>query len=77
MRRVDKLGRIVIPLELRRRYGLLEGSKIEFVEAGDGVTVRSSEPFCRICRAKIFENVTLPLCEECIKKAVENYKEKD
>ena len=76
MRRVDKLGRIVIPLELRRRYGLLEGSKIEFLETGDGVTVRSSEPFCKVCRAKISDSAEFPLCEECLLKAVESYKEK-
>ena len=31
MKKVDKLGIIVIPLELRRRYGLTEGMKISNV----------------------------------------------
>ncbi len=76
MRKVDKLGRIVIPFELRRKYGLTEGVKIEFLDAGEGITVRSTEPFCRVCRARIFEGATLPLCEACIAKAVKNYNER-
>ncbi len=32
MRKVDKLGRIVIPLELREKYGLYEGTRIEFLD---------------------------------------------
>ncbi len=66
MRRVDKLGRIVIPMELRKKYGLTEGARIEFLDVGEGITVRPSEPFCRICRARIAEDATLPLCEGCI-----------
>ena len=74
MRKVDRLGRIVIPLELRKRYGLLEGARIEFIDVGDGITVRPSEPFCRICRVKISEGASLPLCEACIEKAIQSRK---
>ena len=76
MRRIDKLGRIVIPFELRRRYGLTEGVKIEFLDAGEGITVRSSEPFCKICRGRIAEGTSLPLCEACIAKAAKSYNER-
>ena len=73
MKKVDKLGRIVIPQELRQKYGLTEGTQIEFLDIGDGVTVRSSEPFCKICRNKISNDATLPLCEKCILRVVKNY----
>ncbi len=66
MRKVDKLGRIVIPLELRRKYGMTEGSNIEFIDVGEGITVRSSDPFCKVCREKIPYDATLPLCEKCV-----------
>ena len=74
MRRVDKLGRIVIPRELREKYGLTEGATIEFLDVGDGVTVKPSEPFCKICRSKINDDVELPLCETCIAEVIKNYK---
>ena len=69
MRKVDKLGRIVIPQELRKKYGLTEGSTIEFLDVGDGVTVKTSDPFCKICHGKISADAKLPLCEECISRA--------
>ena len=74
MKRVDKLGRIVIPIELREKYGLDEGVKIEFLDVGDGITVRASEPFCKICRTAISDSATIPLCKMCIEKVVKSYK---
>ena len=76
MRRVDRLGRIVIPLEMREKYGLCEGAEIEFIDSGDGVTVRSSEPFCKLCRAKIDVGANIPLCDDCIAEIAKLYSEK-
>ncbi|MBE6589144.1 MAG: hypothetical protein E7643_03105 [Ruminococcaceae bacterium] len=76
MKKVDKLGRIVIPLELRRKYGLTEGIKIEFLDVGEGITVKPYESSCRVCRGRIFDSATIPLCEACIAKAVKIYHEK-
>jgi AbrB family looped-hinge helix DNA binding protein len=76
MRRVDRLGRIVIPLEMREKYGLCEGTEIEFLDSGDGVTVRSTEPFCKLCRAKIDSGSNIPLCDNCIAEVTKLYSEK-
>lgn len=65
MRQVDKLGRIVIPLELREKYGLTEGVEIEFSESRDGVTVKAAAPFCKLCRSKISPDAKFPLCQAC------------
>ena len=66
MRRVDKLGRIVIPSELRRKYGLTEGAKIQFLDEGDGITVKPSDDLCKLCRSRIEDRRRLPLCDKCI-----------
>ncbi len=76
MKKVDKLGRIVIPLELRRKYGLTEGMKIEFLDAGEGITVRPYEAFCKVCRGRISDRAMIPLCENCIAEVVKSYNEK-
>ena len=73
MRKVDKLGRIVIPQELRKKYGLSEGISIEFLDTGDGITVKSNEALCKVCRGKLSDNPELPLCDACIEKAVKAY----
>lgn len=41
IRRVDDLGRVVIPKELRRTYGIREGDPLElFTEDGDLIVIR-------------------------------------
>ena len=74
MRRVDKLGRIVIPRNLREKYGLSEGVGIEFIDAGEGIIVKASEPICRICKGEISLNSKFPLCDECIRRIVSERK---
>ncbi len=76
MRRVDKLGRIVIPMELRQKYDLSEGVAIEFLDLGDGIAIKAYEPFCKICRARLCDGRELPLCDTCIAQAAEAYREK-
>ena len=68
MRKVDKVGRIVVPKELRKKYGLTEGVSIEFLDIGDGITVKPSDPLCKICRNRIDADAKLPLCDKCISK---------
>ena len=77
MKRVDKLGRIVIPMELRQKYNLTEGTKIEFHDAGEGICVKPYDALCRICRSKISDGSTLPLCEACLEKAAKQASRKE
>ncbi len=39
IRRIDDLGRVVIPKEIRRIYGLREGTSMEIYTASDGQVV--------------------------------------
>ncbi|MBQ8719601.1 MAG: AbrB/MazE/SpoVT family DNA-binding domain-containing protein [Clostridia bacterium] len=73
MRKIDKLGRIVIPLELREKYGLTEGTSVEFLDVGKGIAVRAKEPACKLCRARISKGKSLPLCDGCILKILKEY----
>ena len=73
MRGIDKLGRIVIPMELRKRHGFTDGGRVEFIEMEDGILVRSSDLKCRLCSARLPDGRELPLCDECVEKAVSYY----
>ena len=77
MRRVDKLGRIVITQELRKKYGLTEGVEVEFMDSGFGVTVRASDCFCKICNSPIPHTHALSLCDGCILKVVRSYEKEN
>ena len=74
MKKVDRLGRIVIPLELRERYGLCEGVEIEFVDSDNGLTIRASDNACKICHNKISHDNGIPLCEKCILEVLKKVK---
>ena len=39
-RRIDDLGRIVIPKEIRRQYGIVEGDRMEILPTTEGIIVR-------------------------------------
>jgi AbrB family looped-hinge helix DNA binding protein len=77
MKKVDKLGRIVIPIEVRQKYRFTEGTKIEFLDVGEGLIIRSSEHFCKICREKIPDGETFPLCEKCMVEVIKRYHDKN
>ena len=76
MKKVDKLGRIVIPQELREKYDLTNGTTVEFIDTGDGVALKHASLFCKICNSKIGEAAAFPLCEKCICDIVKAYEEK-
>ena len=40
IRRLDELGRVVIPKELRRRYGWAEGTPVEIYTTDDGIMLQ-------------------------------------
>ena len=40
IRRIDDLGRIVIPKEVRRQYGIVDGDRMEILPTTDGIIVR-------------------------------------
>ncbi len=40
IRRIDDLGRIVIPKEIRRQYGIVGGDRMEMMPTTEGIIVR-------------------------------------
>jgi transcriptional pleiotropic regulator of transition state genes len=49
VRKVDELGRIVIPVELRRTLGIDDRDSLEIFVDGDQVILRKYEPACIFC----------------------------
>lgn len=49
IRRVDELGRIVIPIELRDKFGIAEKDPIEIFIDGSNIILRKFEPNCILC----------------------------
>lgn len=49
VRRVDDLGRVVIPKELRRTLGVKEGDPMEIFTDGKRVVLQKYAPGCTLC----------------------------
>ena len=49
VRRVDELGRIVLPIELRRTMGISEKDYLEIFTEHDQIVLKKYEPTCVFC----------------------------
>ncbi len=47
-RKVDELGRVVIPVELRRNLGIIEGTALDFHVDGENIVLRKQEKSCLV-----------------------------
>ena len=65
---VDKLGRIVLPKEIRKRMNIDAGTKILLCESDGKLTIKIITPKCKICGSSKNVNDALSLCEICITK---------
>ncbi|MDQ3757688.1 MAG: AbrB/MazE/SpoVT family DNA-binding domain-containing protein [Actinomycetota bacterium] len=48
-RKVDDLGRIVLPVEMRRMFGIRPGDEMEISVDGGGIQLRKVEARCVFC----------------------------
>lgn len=68
VRKVDPLGRIVLPIEIRRTLGIGERDPLEIFTEGDTIVLRAYKPLCYICNNS--ENLSTlkdkKICRECI-----------
>ncbi len=49
VRRVDELGRIVLPIELRKTFNIVEKDALEIYTEGNTIILRKYEPACIFC----------------------------
>ena len=68
VRKVDELGRIVLPIELRRTLDIAEKDSLEIYVDGNTVMLKKYEPCCIFCgNAKdIFVFKGKNICPACI-----------
>lgn len=69
-RRVDELGRIVIPKETRKLLDISERDPVDIMIDGDMIILRKHIENCSMCgRSKNLRTIeNLKLCPACIKK---------
>ncbi len=70
VRKIDDLGRIVLPIELRRTLDLEVGSSIEVFTTDEGIVLKKYQPTCIFCGGdkKLKSHNDRLICTGCRKK---------
>ena len=70
VRKVDELGRIVIPIELRRTLGIAEKDALEIYTDQDRIILRKYEPACTCSFCGTTDDIVnfkgKAVCRKCI-----------
>ncbi|MDD4699749.1 MAG: AbrB/MazE/SpoVT family DNA-binding domain-containing protein [Oscillospiraceae bacterium] len=67
-RKIDELGRIVLPSEIRSKLGITSKSTIGIFEDNGNIVLKKTEPSCKLCGSTNQVNENFSLCAECIAK---------
>lgn len=70
VRKVDELGRIVIPKEIRKIFRIEEKDGLEIYVEDDRIILKKYEPSCIFCGSSedIVDFKDKNICSECAKK---------
>ena len=70
IRQLDSLGRIVLPIELRRTLGINTKDMLEIMVDGNSVILRKYEPNCHFCgsSSSLTSYREKMICRRCLKE---------
>jgi transcriptional pleiotropic regulator of transition state genes len=73
IRKVDDLGRIVLPIELRRMLDIAERDELEIFMEGDRIVLQKYESSCIFCGSSkgLFTHCGKNVCQDCVKAIVD------
>ena len=70
VRKVDELGRIVLPIEMRRTLDIAEKDALEIYVDGDDIILRKYQPACIFCdnMKNVVSFQGKNICPDCLEK---------
>ena len=73
IRKVDELGRIVLPIELRRTLDIEERDELEIYMENDRIVLQKFEPACLFCGSSrsLISYRGKNVCQNCVSKMAE------
>ncbi len=70
VRTVDSVGRMVLPAEIREKFGIKEGGELEIFVDSNSIILKKYEPTCIFCGSS--KDITVfnerNLCSKCLNK---------
>ncbi len=75
VRRIDKLGRIVIPVEFRKSLSIQLGEEVEIMLEGNTVVLQKHEERCVFCGSSdnLEMHISRQVCMKCKDKILSSY----
>ena len=64
--KIDKLGRVVIPISFRRMLGFSENTELEIGLENNKIVICRPPRLCKLCGVE--NNFAIGLCMDCINK---------
>ena len=76
VRKVDELGRIVLPIELRRTLEIAEKDSLEIYVDGSSIVLKKYEPSCVFCNdaKNVLNYKGKNICPKCLAELKRMYK---
>ena len=70
VRKVDELGRVVIPIEIRNKFDIAEKDPIEIYVDGSSIILKKYEPNCIFCgnTKDLVQYKDKLICPKCAKQ---------
>lgn len=70
VRKLDTLGRVVLPIDMRRNIVTDNRSEIEISVNEDAIVLKKYTPRCVFCKGEyeVKEIMRKPICENCLKE---------
>ncbi len=74
VRKVDELGRVVLPMELRRSLDIGIKDSLEIYVDGNSVILKKYQPACIFCNEAddVISYKGKNICRECLKEMTKN-----
>lgn len=69
IRKLDELGRVVLPIEIRRTFNLAEKDAVEIFVEDDRIILKKHQPNCLLCGEdkNLIEFKGKLICKSCAK----------
>ena len=68
LKRIDELGRIVLPAQMRKRLGVSTRSELSLSFDGDRIALSKACVSCRLCGKDTDVRADILLCQDCIER---------
>ena len=68
VRKVDKLGRVVLPIQMRKKLDLKESDELSVLLNDDCIIIKKQSQFCKICGKSQIDIAEFSICRTCFER---------